>query len=642
MASTFIQLPVQDGGSGPPAGVDSFNGRTGVVVSQSGDYSAGIVSNTPAGSVSATTVQAAINELDSEKQATITGAATTIVSANLSNNVAVVSNGSGKIAGSSTTATEIGYVSGVTSSIQTQLDNKQPLDAELTAIAALASNGLVAITGTGTAASRTLTAGSAAITVTNGSGASGNPTVDLPDSGVVAGSYGSATQVPAISVNAKGKVTAAADTPIAIPSSQVTDFTTASRTASVQNALFPASTVKAPSVDAVTAALSTVLINPMTTDGDMIYYDNGNQRLPIGTEDQLLTVDSNGLPAWRDENLGQDFGDGSDGNLTVSGSLTLSQIAYYNVLTINAGAVITTAGYPLYCKVLDFSNAPAGAIRWNGGNGANQTTGAGGAAAGTSVANAILGGSGAGSIGGAGGAVNAAGSQAPAPTGISPANGNTGGAGAAGGTGAGGAGGVSRAGGAVGSPVAFGRFESQFLRGATIVLGAAGGAGGSGGGGDTVTNVGRGGGGGGGGAGVIAIYAETIITSGSTPSGVIVALGGNGGSVTGTAPGGAGSGGGGGGGGGGYVYLAYNTRTGPTVTNLIQCTGGNGGNGGDATTSGRAAAGGNGGTGGRIRIFNAATATGSETVGTVGGTGTAASGTTGGAGGNGGQCNVSL
>lgn len=66
MASTFIKLPV-DGG-GPSAGVSSFNSRTGTVTSQSGDYSASQITNTPAGNISATDVQTAINELDTEKQ----------------------------------------------------------------------------------------------------------------------------------------------------------------------------------------------------------------------------------------------------------------------------------------------------------------------------------------------------------------------------------------------------------------------------------------------------------------------------------------------------------------------------------------------------------------------------------------------
>jgi hypothetical protein len=207
MASQFIKLPVSGGGGGGGS-VDSFNGRTGVVVSQAGDYSAGIVSNTPAGDISATDVQAAINELDAEKQAVITGAASTITSVNLATDRAVITNGSGKIAVSPVTSAELGYVSGVTSAIQTQLDNKQPLDADLTAIAGLASSGLVAKTGAGTAATRTIT-GSSNVTVTNGDGAAGNPTLDLSNTGVTAGSYTAADIV----VDAKGRIVSASSNP---------------------------------------------------------------------------------------------------------------------------------------------------------------------------------------------------------------------------------------------------------------------------------------------------------------------------------------------------------------------------------------------------------------------------------------------
>ena len=59
------------------------------------------------------------------KQATITGSATTIDTESLTASRAVISNGSQKIAVSSTTSTELGYVNGVTSAIQTQLDAKE-------------------------------------------------------------------------------------------------------------------------------------------------------------------------------------------------------------------------------------------------------------------------------------------------------------------------------------------------------------------------------------------------------------------------------------------------------------------------------------------------------------------------------------
>lgn len=58
------------------------------------------------------------------KQATITGGATTITSSNLTASRALVSDSSGKVAVSAVTSTELGYLDGVTSNVQTQLDGK--------------------------------------------------------------------------------------------------------------------------------------------------------------------------------------------------------------------------------------------------------------------------------------------------------------------------------------------------------------------------------------------------------------------------------------------------------------------------------------------------------------------------------------
>jgi len=60
--------------------------------------------------------------IGTDVQAQITGGATTITSSNLTASRALASDGSGKVAVSSVTSTELGYVSGVTSAIQTQLD----------------------------------------------------------------------------------------------------------------------------------------------------------------------------------------------------------------------------------------------------------------------------------------------------------------------------------------------------------------------------------------------------------------------------------------------------------------------------------------------------------------------------------------
>ena len=62
------------------------------------------------------------------KQDTITGGATTIISTDLTNSRALVSNSSGKVAVSTVTSTELGYLDGVTSNIQTQIDSLQPAE----------------------------------------------------------------------------------------------------------------------------------------------------------------------------------------------------------------------------------------------------------------------------------------------------------------------------------------------------------------------------------------------------------------------------------------------------------------------------------------------------------------------------------
>ena len=58
------------------------------------------------------------------KQDVISGAASTITEDNLATNRALVSNSSGKVAVSNVTSTELGYLDGVTSNVQTQLNKK--------------------------------------------------------------------------------------------------------------------------------------------------------------------------------------------------------------------------------------------------------------------------------------------------------------------------------------------------------------------------------------------------------------------------------------------------------------------------------------------------------------------------------------
>ena len=60
------------------------------------------------------------------KQDIVVGGASTITEDNLTASRALISNSSGKVAVSSVTSTELGYLDGVTSNVQAQLNGKQP------------------------------------------------------------------------------------------------------------------------------------------------------------------------------------------------------------------------------------------------------------------------------------------------------------------------------------------------------------------------------------------------------------------------------------------------------------------------------------------------------------------------------------
>ena len=121
------------------------------------------------------------------KQSTITGAATTIDTEDLTASRALTSNGSGKVEVSAVTSTELGYLDGVSSAIQTQLDAKQASDAQLTDIAGLTptdSNFIVGdgsnfVTETGATARTSLGLGSIATQAANNVSISGGSVTGL-------------------------------------------------------------------------------------------------------------------------------------------------------------------------------------------------------------------------------------------------------------------------------------------------------------------------------------------------------------------------------------------------------------------------------------------------------------------------------
>lgn len=76
------------------------------------------------------------------------------------------------------------------------LEAVQPIDADLTALAALASTGIVTRTASNTYSLRTLTASSARVTVTNGDGVSGNPTIEVPSGIIEVSDPGTGAAIP--------------------------------------------------------------------------------------------------------------------------------------------------------------------------------------------------------------------------------------------------------------------------------------------------------------------------------------------------------------------------------------------------------------------------------------------------------------
>lgn len=254
------------------------------------------------------------------------------------------------------------------------------------------------------------------------------------------------------------------------------------------------------------------------------------------------------------------YGDGSDGNVTISTTVTLTRDMFYDTLTINSPGILKPSGWRVYCKTALTVNT-GGSVNANGIAGS-------GATAGTAISgNTLSGNTGAGGAGGTTTGSNAG----------TSGTGSLGGGTGAAGSGASGAGGVARSVTAVSASslrampsAALGLFNGS---GGTNTL-VIGGQGGSGGGGDG-TNAG---GGGGSGGAVLIINARTV-----TNSGTISADGGAGATPA------AGNTGGGAGGGGGLVII--NTSTAITGSNPTAAAGTPGSGHGTGATASASSAG---------------------------------------------------
>lgn len=355
-----------------------------------------------------------------------------------------------------------------------------------------------------------------------------------------------------------------------------------------------------------------------TGTGYFLGYYSGNYVFSIGdtTTGNSLLWDGSSLIVNGSSVANNDiYGDGSDGDVTISTNTTITADMYYNNLTINDGIILNTGSYRIFVKeTLTFLGT--GKIARDGNSGGNGTSavdgGAGGAGgtAGAALSSGSLFGSYAGKAGGVGATGGIPSCNVNGGNGVAGENtdksigsaGVGGGAGNNGGTSTNCTSGSSSSGGTISGTVyntvknsTHALMMADFQGGTLTILKPSSGSGSGGGGGagknadNNAFGSGGGGGGSGSGGGIITIFARKIVTVNSNV--FVQANGGNGGNGGNGSPStGAGTqqrygggGGGGGGGNGGIIILVYGTKTGTGTTSVTGGTGGTAGSNGNGT-----------------------------------------------------------
>ena len=277
LASGTAYVLVANNSSGVMAENAAITASRAVASDANGQLVAATTTATELGYVNGVTsaIQTQINTKAPSASPTFTGTITTPLTASR----AVALGASSELVASTTTATELGYVNGVTSAIQTQINTKAPS----------ASPTFTGTVTTPVTASRAV--------VTDGSSALAASATTATELGYVNG----VTSAIQTQINTKA--------PTASPtfSGTITTPLTASRAltsgASSELAVSATTATELGYVNGVTSAIqtqiNTKLPTTITTTGDMIYSSSGSTgaRLAIGSSGQVLSV-AGGIPSW--------------------------------------------------------------------------------------------------------------------------------------------------------------------------------------------------------------------------------------------------------------------------------------------------------------------------------------------------------